>query len=175
MAITRQKKGEILDRVRGALSGAQSVAFVNFHGLTIAAMTALRRKLRESGVRFIVAKKTLIRKALGEMSYEGAPPELPGELALAWSDSDQLSPAREIHAAGSKLEGTLAIIGGIFEGRYMNKPAMLSIAAIPSRQTLYTELVHLINSPLKGLVVALDQIATARGDRREALGISNTE
>lgn len=172
MAITRQKKGEILDKVRGALSGAQSVAFVNFHGLTIAAMTAVRRKLRESGVRFIVAKKTLIRKALGEMSYEGGVPEFPGELAIAWSDSDPLAPAREVHSAGKKLEGTLAIIGGVFEGRFMDKPAMLSIAAILSRETLYTKLVYLFNSPLTGLVVALDQMAV-----KKAIGggISNTE
>lgn len=162
MAVSREKKAEILDTVRGALAGAQSVAFVNFHGLSIAAMTALRRKLRESGVTFFVAKKTLIKKALGEMSFEGKAPELAGELALAWSESDQLSPAREVFAFGKKAEGALAIIGGVFEGRYMDKLAMQGIAAIPSRDILYAQFVHLIHSPIERFAVVLSEVARAR-------------
>ncbi len=163
MAVNKQKKVEILDKVRGALSGAQAVAFVNFHGLTIGNITALRRKLRENGVRFLVAKKTLIKKALGEMSYEGNQPELPGELALAWSDSDQVAPAREVFAFGKKVEGVLSLLGGVFEGRYMDKPAIMSVATIPSRDSLITQFVYLINSPLKGFVVALDRMREKRG------------
>lgn len=159
MAVTKQKKTEVLEKLRGVLAGATSLAFVNFKGLSVGSANALRRSLRQQGVGYLVAKKTLIKRALEEAKFEGNMPEFPGELAIAWSTTDQLAPAREIHAAGKKLEGALTLIGGIFEARFMDKAAIASIATIPSREVLYAQFVQLLASGIRGLTVALDQIA----------------
>ncbi len=158
MAITRKKKEEILSKVNEVVSHAGSVVFVNFKGLTVADTSEMRRTLRENGVSYYVAKKTIVNRALNQQSFTGTQPVLDGELALAWSD-DLIAPAREVYAFVKKRKDNLSIQGGLFEGAYMSAGEMTEIATIPSRQTLYAQFVNLINSPIQQFVMAVDQIA----------------
>ncbi len=66
MALSKAQKEEVLKETEGALASASSVVFVNFHGLTVANATLLRRGLAEQGVRYRVVKKTLLDRALGK-------------------------------------------------------------------------------------------------------------
>ena len=92
------------------------------------------------------------------MKVEGTTPSLDGELAIAYA-ADLIAPAREIYAFQKKLDGKIAILGGIFEGKYMSKDEMTTIANIPGMQTLRGMFVNVINSPIQGFVLALDAIA----------------
>jgi large subunit ribosomal protein L10 len=134
------------------------MVFVNFHGLKVADTMQVRRKLKSEKIGFFVAKKTLIRKALTEKNYAGTMPEFAGELGLAYGN-DLIAPAREIHEFQKKHKGSISILGGVFEGKYMSKDEMMTIALIPSQDTLRAMLVNVINSPIQGFVMALDQIA----------------
>lgn len=158
MAITREKKEKIYSGVSDALKKSNSVVFVNFHGLGVEATTNLRRKLREDSVGYVVAKKTIVKKALGESGYKGEIPQLDGELALAYSE-DLIAPARGVYEFQKTNKDKIAILGGIFEGKFMNQSAMTEIASIPSVHVLYGQFVNVINSPIQGLVIALNQIA----------------
>ncbi len=158
MPISKDKKQEILKKVTDAIKSAKSVVFVNFHGLGVADSTMVRRELREKGVNYMVAKKTLTKKALEGEKFDGEMPELEGELGLAYGE-DLLSPAREVFEFQKKFDQKLSILGGIFEGIYKNKEEMLSIASIPSQKVLYSQFLNIINSPIAGLVVALNAIA----------------
>jgi len=158
MAISKEKKGEILKKVESALSEAKSLVFVNFHGLTVAGVTEMRRALKVAGIKYFVAKKSLIKRALGTGKAEGTIPELPGELAIAWSD-DLVAPAREVYAFQKKSPDNLKILGGIFEGKYMNQGAMMEIALIPALPVLHGKFVNIINSPIQRFVIGLGQIA----------------
>jgi len=162
MAISKEKKEKIFGGIKDAIEKAQSVVFVNFHGLGVKETTELRRKLKEEDVKYVVAKKTLIKKALGETKPGGEMPELEGELALAYSE-DLTAPARGVFEFQKKHKENVSILGGVFEGKYMNQVAMTEIAAIPSTQVLYGQFVNLINTPIQQLVVALDQIAEKKG------------
>ncbi len=158
MAITKQKKGEILKKVEDILKSAGSVVFVGFKGLTVTDTTKMRKDLRAQGVGYTVAKKTLIARALASKDPAGQKPELPGEVAIAYAQ-DAITPAREVHAYVKKFKDNLAILGGIFEGGYKSKEEMMAIAAIPSIPVLRGMFVNVINSPIQGLVVALSGIA----------------
>ncbi len=162
MAISKEKKEKIYGGIKDAVGKAQSIVFVNFHGLGVGDTTDLRSKLREEDVKYVVAKKTLIKKALGEANPEGEMPELEGELALAYSD-DLTAPARGVYDFQKGHKENVSILGGVFEGKYMNQAEMTEIAAIPSTQVLYGQFVNLINSPIQGLVIALNGIAEKRG------------
>ena len=158
MALTKEKKAEVSRKIAQALDEAASVVFVRAKGLPVAETQEMRRAFRKEGVKYYVAKKTLIKRALAERSYEGEQPPFEGELSLAWGD-DLVAPAREVYAFVKSTKDKVAILGGIFEGRYMSAEAMTEIASIPSQQTLYAQVVNVINSPIQGLVMALDQIA----------------
>jgi len=162
MPITREKKKEIIGELKDAVKSAASVVFVNFHGLTVFQSMEMRKTLRKNGISYIVAKKSLTKKALEGEKIEGEQPSLDGEVAMAYG-ADAIAPAREIYAFQKKFEGKLTIIGGIFEGTYKDKEGMSSIATIPSMQVLRGQFVNLINSPIQGLVLALNAVAEKKG------------
>jgi large subunit ribosomal protein L10 len=159
--LQKSKKVEMIKDFEGAIKGSESMVFVNFHGLKVSDETNLRRSLRAEGVNYKVGRKTLLKRALLGKA-EGVIPELTGEVAVAYS-KDQTASAREIYNFQKTHKGILEIIGGIFEGKFLGKEAMMEIAMIPSREVLYAQFVNLINSPIQRFAVVLDQIAKGKG------------
>ncbi len=158
MAITRAKKEELISAISEAAESAGSIAFVSFQKLTVAETSAMRKALRAAGVKYTVAKKTLAKRAFESKGYTGEFPDIPGEFAFVYG-ADQVAPAREVNEFVKKNKEKLAIVGGVFEGRYMSAAEMQSIATIPSLQTLHAQFVMLINSPLQRFAVAVNEIA----------------
>ncbi len=158
MAITKAKKGEIVDKLTGAFKKAGSLVFVNFKGLTVGNTTLMRSDLRKEGVSYSVAKKTLTKRALDDQKYEGEMPELAGELALAWGE-DLVAPARVVYSFQKKFPENLKILGGVFEGRYMTKSEIEGIATIPPTPVLRGMFVNIINSPIQRFAIGLNEIA----------------
>ncbi|MHB1163310.1 MAG: 50S ribosomal protein L10 [Minisyncoccota bacterium] len=158
MAISKDKKRDILAKLEAAFKESSSVAFVGFTKLTVADSSKMRRELAQADVRFFVAKKTLIRKALEGSSYAGSIPELPGEVAVAWTTTDVTAPARGIYEYGKKLKGALSLLGGVFEATFIDAPQAVAIATIPPMPVLRGMFVNVINSPIQGFVVAIDKI-----------------
>jgi len=159
MAISKDKKREIVAKLNVAFKEASSIVFVGFSKLTVADASKMRKEFSQAGVRYFVAKKTLIRRALQERGYTGEVPELPGEIAVAWTTSDVTAPARGVYEYGKKLKGIVTLLGGVFDGAFENAQKMTVIATIPSMQVLRGMFVNVINSPIQGLVIALDQIS----------------
>lgn len=159
MAITREKKSHIVAKLEDALRGASSVAFVGFTKLSVKDASAMRRHLASMGVRYYVAKKTLLRLALKERGFSGNIPELPGEVAVAWTAGDVTAPARGVYEFGKKLKCALSLLGGVFEGVFADAQKMTDVANIPPLTVLHGMFVNIINSPIQGFVMALDQIS----------------
>jgi large subunit ribosomal protein L10 len=158
VALTKEKKKEILAGLTKAIRENPSLVFINFHKLNVADTTKMRRDLRTGGVGYVVAKKTLIKKALEEAKIAGTVPSLDGEVALAYG-ADLIAPAREAYTFHKKHIEQFSILGGVFEGKFMNKEEITALASIPPLKTLYAQFVNVINSPIQGFVMALDQIA----------------
>ena len=155
MAITRQKKEEVVAKAKDIFAKAKTVVFVGFKGLTVAEAEAMRTGLKAHGVSYTVAKKSLIRRALDGAKIEGSMPELPGEIALSYGE-DELAPARELAVFAKKFGDHLALVGGIFGGRFIGKAEIQSIAAIPPLEVLRAQFVQLINSPLQRFAIVLN-------------------
>lgn len=160
MALSKEKKGEILKKLK-TVASAKAIAFLNFHGLTVANATELRRSLKASGVNYVVSKKSLAKKALAEAGIGGELPELAGELGIAYGE-DAIAPARESFAFQKKFDNKVSLLGGVFEGKFIGKEEVKAIALIPSMQTLRAQFVNLINSPIQGLVMVLDGVANKK-------------
>jgi large subunit ribosomal protein L10 len=159
MAITKDKKREIVAKLSDAFQEAKAVTFVGFTKLTVKDSSALRLTLAKEGVKLFVAKKTLIRKALESGSYAGQLPELPGEVAVAWTAADDVTaPSRGVYEFGKKLKGALTLLGGVFEDAFIDAPQAVAIATIPPMPVLRGMFVNVINSPIQGLVIALDKV-----------------
>ena len=158
MAINEDKKEEIVNKLASAIDEAEAMVFVNFHGLSVADTTLARQSFRQKEVGYTVAKKTLIRRAFAGKGIEGQMPELVGEVAVAYGQ-DMLEPIKSVYDQHKSNPEKLRILGGIFEGKFLEAEEILTLAKIPDRQTLYAQLANVLSSPLAGLAMALDQIA----------------
>lgn len=161
MAITKEKKKGIIENVKNILKDSSSLVFINFKGLNVQDTTEIRRTLREKGVGYYVAKKTLAGIALDEKNFDGSKPELPGEVALVYGQ-DNLAPAREIYTFQKKFKEKISIIGGIFDGTYQSKDEMITIAQIPPIEVLRGQFVNIINSPIQRFAVVLNEVAKTK-------------
>ena len=155
MAITKEKKGEIVAKVRDIAGKAKTLVFANFKGLTVAEQNEMRKALRAQNIGYTVAKKSLLRLGLEDAKFEGEVPTLECEVALAYG-SDELAPARELATFVKKFGEHLAFAGGVFGGKYMSKAEITSIAAIPGIDGLRAQFVQLLNSPINRFAVVLN-------------------
>jgi len=171
MAISKQKKAETIEALKGDLKGAESVVFVNFHGLKVVDTVALRRALRGKGIGYRVAKKTLIRLALKDAGVTGDLPELAGEIAIAYGN-DAVLPVKEITEFAKKHKENIAVVGGILEGVYLSPLQMKDLAKIPSREILLGTLVNVMNAPIQGLVGTLNAVPASFVRVVDAIGKS---
>lgn len=156
MAITKQKKEEVVAKVTDIAGKAKTIVFANFKGLTVAESNELRRALRAQSVGYTVAKKSLIRRALSGAKVEGEMPALEGEIALAYGE-DELAPARELASFVKKFGEHLSFAGGIFGGRYLDAKGITAIATIPPMEVLRAQFAQLINSPLQRFAVVVNE------------------
>lgn len=158
MAISRTKKEEVVEKIKGIVGNAKTIVFVHFKGVTSQETNELRFACAEEKVGYTIARKTLIKKAFEGSKIDGELPEFEGEIAVAYSD-DILASAQAMGAQSKKLGGRLEIVGGIFDNKFTTKEEMISIANIPPLKTLYAQFLNVIKSPIQGYASVLGQIA----------------
>lgn len=162
---TKQQKVELVETLSVAFKDAASAVFVGFKGLNVADETAMRRELRAAGVTYMVAKKTLIRRALETLGLAGKDAAMPGEIAVAYGGGDDSTvAARLVHEFGKKFVGKVAILGGVFEGKLADQKLMQEIATIPSLDALRGMFANVVNSPLQRFAIALSEVAKTKGN-----------
>jgi large subunit ribosomal protein L10 len=159
--LLKSRKEEMIKELEGAITGSQSLVFVNFHGLKVSDETVLRRSLRAEGVNYRVSRKTLLSRAL-KGKAEGEIPELAGEVAIAYS-SDEIASPREIYNFQKTHKGLLNIIGGVFQGKFVGADRMMELAMIPSREVLLSKVAFLLKSPMQRLAIAVNEVAKGKG------------
>ncbi len=150
MALTKEQKGEILEKLKANLKDAKSVVFADYQGLSVKEMQELRRELRKSGVEFNIAKKTLIRLAAKDAGHEELSDEvLEGPVGVAFNMEDEIAAAKILHNFGKKHEN-LKLRGAIFEGRVLSVAETKELALIPGKDELISKFIYLIKSPVSG-------------------------
>jgi large subunit ribosomal protein L10 len=163
MAKTKAQKQEIITKLENAFKNATSSVFVHFNGLAVSDESAIRRDFKKEGVRYFVAKKTLIMRALASLGHKVDDLVLDGEIAIAYGgEGDATAAARLVHAAGKKLADKVSIAGGLFEGKLVGMQEMREIALIPSLDALRGMFAQIINSPRSRFAIALSEVAKTK-------------
>lgn len=160
MAKTKAEKGQIIDTLADSFKSAATTVFVHFRGVNVADETAMRRALRSADVKYTVAKKTLIKLALQKLGHATEGMTLDGEVAAAYGGGDDATAAaRLVHDFGKKYTNRVQILGGLFEGKIVDRAQMEEIATIPSLQVLRGMFAQVVNSPRQRFAVVLNAVA----------------
>ncbi|MDQ7815084.1 MAG: 50S ribosomal protein L10 [Patescibacteria group bacterium] len=156
MPKTRQQKEVAINDLVKEFKEAKSVVFADYQGLTVAKADELRNKARESGVRYMVAKKTLLSKAAKLAGFDLDTSKLTGMLGAAFGKEDEVAPAKVL---GDMTKDTpIKLVGGIFEGQVVGADKAIALSKLPSKQQLLGQLVGTMYAPVSAFVRALNAI-----------------
>lgn len=164
MALTREKKQKNLQDIKENIAKQKSVIFADFSKVNSKDLFDLRKKLKDAGCNLKVGKKTLIRIAFGQLNisfWNIIKKNIPGQLALVFGTEDEIAPAR-IANQFTKTNENFKILGGIFEGRFIERNKVLELANIPPRNELLSRLVGSLASSMIGFVTVLDHIRESK-------------
>ena len=157
MAISRDKKQALVAEMSELFASTKGTAFATYQGVSVAELQELRKKAREAGVVIRVVKNRLVRVTLAEnKTYKDADTSgLEGQLLYAFSDSDEVMPAKVLDEF-SKTNSNLVLAGGFSaEGLAISQDDVKALAGLPSKNQLIAEVVAQLLSPVHDVTNAL--------------------
>jgi len=131
---------------------------VDYKGITVEQDTALRKSLRENNVVYKVIKNTLFKKACEQLGVTGFDAALNGTTAFAFGNEDETIAPRMVKNA-MKEYSTLSIKAGYYNGKAIDEKEVITLASIPSKETLVAQLLYVLNEPVAKLARAVKAIA----------------
>jgi large subunit ribosomal protein L10 len=139
---------DLVGRSKGAI-------LTDYRGLTVAEITDLRRRLRETNAEYHVVKNTLFKRAVQD--GEGLNPHLEGPTAIAFALTDPVAPTKVLlDFIREKRKVTLK--AGWIDGRIYDEPQLTALSKLPPREVLIAQVVGGIQAPITGLVGTLQAI-----------------
>ena len=155
----QQAVAELAEKIKNSVSGV----LVNYQGITVEDDTAMRKALREAGVKYMVVKNSLTGRACDEVGYGDMKQYLSGMTAIAISENDAVAPAKVLKKYAEKVE-SFKILAGYLDGAVIDEKTVIELAEIPNKETLVAKFLGSIQSPLYGLAYALQAIADKQGE-----------
>lgn len=166
MPKSKQQKQEFLEKIQAKIALSKAAVLSSDNGLNVKTVENLRKALKAQNGEYLVAKKTLLKKALGDLGNNEALDNLSGSVGIALSYEDELVPA-SILSKFAKENTTLTIGGGILENKFILADMVKKLASLPSKEVMLGKLVGTLQAPISGFVGALS------GNLRNLVGVLN--
>jgi len=148
----KEQKAEQVELLMEKLKKAKVAVLTDYRGLTVSQMQDLRGKLRTGNVEYRVVKNTLARRAADAAGYPALESELKGPVAIAFGYEDMSLPPRLINEFVRTTRLKLEVVGGLVEGRVVDRDQIKQLADLPSREVLLAQLLGTLQSPVAQLV-----------------------
>jgi len=168
--MTKNDKEEFVSMMTEKLKKASTIIIMDYRGLKVSQDTNLRKKMRESGVEYVVAKNRLMKIAMQNAGInENFDDMLEGTNSFAIGYEDLVAPAKVAYDFSKEFK-VLNIKAGCLEGKRISALEVEALASLPSKEVLLSKLLAGMQAPLSGLanvmqgtirkfVYALDAVA----------------
>ena len=154
--ILNQKKEEVT-KLANKIKDAKLVLLTDYRGINVEDVTSLRADLRKSNTEYTVIKNNITKRALAEAGIEGLEDKLVGPTAVIMSSEDYLEPSKTIYEF-TKNNEYYKIKGGVIEGKVMTAEEIVTLAKLPSKETLLSMLAGALLANIQKFAVAVDQV-----------------
>ena len=136
--MARPDKAAKVAELSDKFTNSAAAVLTEYRGLTVKDLKDLRRSLGENAT-YAVAKNTLTTIAAKEAGIEGVEDVLNGPTAIAFVTGDIAAATKGLRDF-AKAHPSLAIKGGVLEGRFLDAQAVLKLADLESREVLLAKL-----------------------------------
>jgi len=154
MALSKQKKSEVVEEAVKLLSDSKLTVLALYSGISVKAMQELRSKAAQDETEIRVIKNRLVKKAIEKVEGWNSlnTDSISGQLLYAFNAKDEVSPAKNL-AEFAKDNPTLEFVGAIsHDGNFISSDDVKALANLPSKEQLLAQLVGTIAAPLSGFV-----------------------
>lgn len=160
-------KQELVSEIKEKFDNSNSAVVVEYRGLTVQQVTALRRQLRDENVEFKVYKNTMTRRAAEDAGYSDLMSALVGPNAIAFSE-DAVAPSRVL-AKFAKKNKALVIKSGVVEGKVVDYETLKELSELPNKEGMIAMLLGALQSPLRDFAWAMKQISEQKESGTEVV------
>jgi len=162
LSLNRNEKQTVVKDVAAQVAESQTLALAEYRGLTVEHLNVLRKTAREKGVYLHVLKNTLARRAVAGTPFEVASASMVGPLIYGFSQ-DAVAAAKVL-SDFAKGNDRLIVKAGAHAGKMLDAKGVQSLAAIPSKEVLLSQLLGLMQSPIARIARVLAMLAEKRGE-----------
>ena len=171
-AILNQKKAEVKELAE-KMKNAKLILLTEYRGINVTDDTQLRKDLRNANATCNVIKNNITKRALAECGIEGLEDKLVGPTAVIMSQEDYLEPSKTIYKF-SKDNEFYKIKGGVIDGKVMTAEEIVTLAKLPSRETLLSMLAGALLSNISKVAVALNEVKKQKEEAGEKVEVAVT-
>jgi large subunit ribosomal protein L10 len=158
LAITKQRKGEVLDQYKEWLEKSQAVILVEYTGVTMKGLDTIRAKVRESGGEFHIIKNTLAKKAFENLGVEFPLGFFEKSTAAAFAFSDVAGTAKALSDVTRNIE-VIKFKGGIMDKQILSGSEVKVLASLPPLPIVRSQLLGVLSAPASKLVRTVSEPA----------------
>ena len=162
------KKKEEVKELSEKMKEAKLILLTDYRGISVVDDTDLRRDLRNINATCNVIKNNITRRALKESGIEGLDEELVGPTAVIMSNDDYLEASKVIYNF-TKTHDFYKIKGGVIDGKVMTADEIITLAKLPSRETLLSMLAGALLSNISKVAVALNEVKKLKKKQEKKL------
>ena len=151
MAITREKKEELVAQYRDQINKSSALIVTNYKGLTVAQLRSLRARLQEENTSCTVVKNSLFKIALGETGYAQPDELLAGTNAVIFVGEDI---GKGVTALKNWIRDAkvLEIRGAVLQKSVLNAEQAEALSDLPTKEHVLATVLGTINAPAGSLV-----------------------
>ena len=171
--ILNQKKEEVT-KLANKIKEAKLVLLTDYRGINVEDVTSLRADLRKSNTEYTVIKNNITKRALAEAGIEGLEDKLVGPTAVIMSNEDYLEPSKTIYEF-TKNNEYYKIKCGVIEGKVMTAEEIITLAKLPSKETLLSMLAGALLANIQKFAVALDKVRVQKEENSAAESTAEAE
>ena len=157
MALTKDKKNEVIDEVSKLLADSKMTVVAAYQGTPVKAMQQLRREGRDNGTTLKVVKNRLVIKAIQgtDNLKDTDTSSLNGMLLYAFNSEDEVAPA-QVLANFAKNQPSIEFVGAFSaEGKFLTADEVKALATLPSKNELIAQVVATLLSPVNDVTSGL--------------------
>jgi len=152
--MARPEKVQKVEELNAVFNDARSVVLNDFTGLDVAKLSELRKKCREAGVEYIVIKNTLAKRGIADTVAADLAEHFEGPTALAIGRETE-NVAAKVLADFAKEHEAPRLKAAIVEGNVIDATGVITLAKLPSREELLSQLLAGLQGPGNALVGVL--------------------
>ena len=151
MAITRQKKEELVARYKELIKDSTALVFTNYQGTNVAQVRSLRSKLSETNTTYVVVKNRLLVLALKESGRVAPEALIKNANGVAFIGEDVAKSVTALNA-WIKTAKIVEVTGAILENSVLDAKGAEALSDLPTKEQTRAMLLGAISAPARTLV-----------------------